>query len=367
MTLAGALRADAPMVSLLSRGIEAGALCHKVRQRAYQRTQTHRDVQERRARFYDAIWRDAAQALGWSITDLTWDLMEMRLGSRLLRVRKNSTSLDDQVTAIVAGDKFAVHKLLSERGIPVPSHVLCAVGDWKGAWSFVRATAGPCVVKPARGTARGEGITSGVRTRGRLVAAMMIAGSCCSDILIERQVAGNAYRLLFFDGDFLDAVLRRPPVVKGDGTSTVRELIDAENRHRIDGGIRVSQSLVRIDAEMRNTLADQRYGLRSVPASGSLVRLKNVVADNRREDNVAVAASMCSDVIHTAAAAAQAVGVRLAGVDIMTPDPGVPLSAAGGAIIEVNTDPGHYYHYLREGEIVPLATIILERLAAADM
>ena len=55
----------------------------------------------------------------------------------------------------------------------------------------------------------------------------------------------------------------------------------------------------------------------------------------------------------------------MAGVDIMTPDPGVPLSTAGGVVIEVNTSPGHYYHYLREGEIVPLATIILERLAAA--
>lgn len=366
MTLAGALRADAPMVSLLSRGIEAGAMCYKVRQRAYWRTQSHRDVHERRRRFYDSVWRDAAQAVGWSVTTLAPDLMEIRSGRRRLRVLKNSTSLDDAITETIAADRFVVYKLLRERGIPVPSHMLCARGDWAKAWSFVRAAAGPCVVKPARGSAGGDGITTGVRTRGRLAAAMVMAGSNCGDIVIEQQIAGHVYRLLFLDGDFLDAVLRRPPVVKGDGTSTVRELIDAENRHRTDGGIQASQTLVKIDPEMRNTLADQGYGLHSVPASGSLVRLKNVVADNRREDNVAVAASMCAEVIQAAAAAAEAVGARLAGVDIMTPDPGVPLSAAGGVVIEVNTSPGHYYHYLREGEIVPLATIILERLAAAD-
>jgi len=354
------------MVSLLSRGIEAGSLCYKVRQQAYIRRQTKRDVDERRGRFYDSVWRDAAQAVGWSVTNLAPDLMEIRSGRRFLRVRKNSTSLDDAITETIAADRPAVYKLLRERGIPVPSHVVCAAGDWTKAWSFVRAAAWPCVVKPARGSAGGVGITTGVRTRGRLARAMAMAGSHCSEIVIEQQIAGHVYRLLFFDGEFLDAVLRRPPVVKGNGTSTVRELIDAENRHRIDGGIHASQSLVKIDWEMRNTLADQGFGLHYVPASGSLVRLKNVVNDNRREDNVAVAASMCAEVIQAAAAAAEAVGARLAGVDIMTPDPGVPLHAAGGVVIEVNTSPGHYYHYLREGESVLVATIILERLAAAE-
>jgi cyanophycin synthetase len=67
----------------------------------------------------------------------------------------------------------------------------------------------------------------------------------------------------------------------------------------------------------------------------------------------------------TGARAAEAVGVRLAGVDVITPDPSLSLDEAGGVVIEVNTTPGYYYHYYKRDGRVPVATLILERLVKA--
>ena len=87
-----------------------------------------------------------------------------------------------------------------------------------------------------------------------------------------------------------------------------------------------------------------------------------VVNDNRREDNVSATADLCVAVVAAGAEAAAAVGARLAGVDVITPDPSAPLGEAGGVVIEVNAAPGHYYHYYKRDGRVPVATLILERL-----
>jgi cyanophycin synthetase len=102
-----------------------------------------------------------------------------------------------------------------------------------------------------------------------------------------------------------------------------------------------------------------------VPAAGEVVLLKHVVNDNRREDNVSAAAFLCAEVVQAGAEAAAAVGTRLAGVDVITPDPARPLAEAGGVVIEVNQSPGYYYHYYKREGRVPVATLILERLVEA--
>lgn len=85
-------------------------------------------------------------------------------------------------------------------------------------------------------------------------------------------------------------------------------------------------------------LRERGYSLDSVPRDGELVRLKTVVSDNHRDENVDAMAKLCRAIAE--AAAAQAVGARLAAVDLITSDPQAPLTRPGGAIIEVNTTPG---------------------------
>jgi hypothetical protein len=54
--------------------------------------------------------------------------------------------------------------------------------------------------------------------------------------------------------------------------------------------------------------------------------------------------------------------VRLAGIDLITRDPRVPLAESGGAILEVNAPPNFYFHYQKSDASFPVAHHVLSRL-----
>jgi cyanophycin synthetase len=94
------------------------------------------------------------------------------------------------------------------------------------------------------------------------------------------------------------------------------------------------------------------------------VAVKGVVNQNRATENESVLSAVHPAVIETGRRAAGALGVELAGVDVMTPDFGEPLEQAGGVVIEVNTTPALHHHYLVRSPdaAVPVADRILEGL-----
>ncbi len=350
--------------SVTSLSLRALAECYKVREMRRRHASATRVTRKRRSQFYEAAWTEAAACANGSITELGGGLLEIRCGNARLRVRDNLTSLDDAVTLKVAGDKAIVYGLLEDRAILVPSHVVCAAGDLTTARRFLSSLGKPCVVKPARGTGAGAGVTTGVRTVPRLITALARAGAHCGEVIVEEEVGGDNLRLLYLDGELIDSVRRLPPVVRGDGISSIGKLIENENADRLKNGTDAGQTLLNIDSELRGTLRSQGYRVQSVPEAGSIVKLKSVVNDNRGDDNLAVD-RLSADIVESGARAAEAVGVRLAGVDVITPDPYLSLNEAGGVIIEVNTTPGYYYHYHKRDGRVPVATLILERLVKA--
>ena len=349
-----------PTDTLTGRALRFGARLQKLDRWRHR----PRRVQSRarRSAFYRTSWEQAAASVGASISYLDDQLAEIRCGDSVLRVRGNVTSLDDPVTLSVAGNKSLVLRLFDEHGIPAPRHCCCRCDDLAAALRFTSGLGRACVVKPARSTGGGQGITTGVRGRVALVAAMARAGGYCNDLVIEEHVDGANFRLLYLDGELLDAVERRPPSVRGDGSSTLRRLIEAENAERESRGIEVCQSFLNIDRELRQTLRAAGRDLSYVPQPGETVQLKHVVSENRRDDNMGATGRVCASLAQSGAQAAAAVGARLAGVDVITADPSVPLAESGGVVVEVNTTPGFYYHYMTAGEPVPVALLILQQL-----
>jgi D-alanine-D-alanine ligase-like ATP-grasp enzyme len=315
-----------------------------------------------RTAFYDECWRDAAAAVGATIRPIGGGFQEIARGGRKLRVFEQFSPLDTHTTLAVAGNKPVVYGLLADAGLPVPRHVEYTTRDLGPARRFLAEAPGPCVVKPARNTGGGTGVTTGIISTAQLVRATVAAAGFSPTLLVEEQVAGDNFRLLYLDGRFLDAIVRRPPHVTGDGRSSVRDLVKAANADRAREGAGIGQTLLDRDLDLRRTLAGQGLRPSSVPAPGQRVVLKTVINQNSGADNLAAAHRLCAEVIDAGARAAAAVGVRLAGVDVITPDPGVPLATSGGAIGEVNTTPGFYYHYRRSGEPFRVAEHILRHV-----
>jgi len=313
---------------------------------------------------YVDLWRHAAEEIAAEFVALPGGLCEVRLGERVTRTWEQLVMLDDPVTLRIAGDKAFVHQLLASHGLPVPVYRRFHWTRLGAAAAFVREQGEPCVVKPRCGTGGGAGVTTGVRTATDLTLAAAYAAMYSAELLVERQVPGDCYRLLYLDGTLLDAVRRHLPRVTGDGRSTIAQLIAAENRRRGRVAQRAVVDSLPADLDCRWALRAAGWSLRAVPPAGREVVVRGATRWGGEADNESVRAILGGPLIAEGARAAAALGVRLAGVDVMTSDPGRGLRASGGVITEVNTTPGLHYHYqVRNREaMVPVAVSILRSL-----
>lgn len=329
----------------------------------------HKDPRRREAGrqlagFYERAWREASARRGASYEALGAGIGEIGFAGRRIRVMENYSPIDDPVTLAVAGNKPLTYRILAEHRLATPRFEVFTLKDLGRAVAFLERGGRECVVKPSSGTGGGRGITTGIRRRWHLTRAAAAAAVYGDDLLIEEQLRGDNYRLLYLDGVLLDAFARRPPYVIADGRSTIHRLVRLANGARLRHGSGLSQGLLTIDLDMRRTLEKQRLSLNSVPAEGTIVTLKTVINENCGSDNTSATHLLCHSIIEDGARAARAVGVRLAGVDILTPDPSVPLAESGGAILEVNTPPNYYHHYHKRDGAFPVAVHVLNRLLA---
>jgi cyanophycin synthetase len=294
-------------------------------------------------------------------------ISEISLNGAYTRVSDYTSEIDSPVTCALLHEKALVHQILKQHDLPVPRHACFSLKDMGPATAFLKRSQRDCVVKPANGSGAGRGITTGIRSVRHLARAAAVASVYSDDLLIEEQVPGESYRLLYLDGQLIDALVRRPPSIVGDGRSTVAQLVRVVNEQRVKDRAASSQALLPIDFDMRRTLAKQGLSLRSVPAKGQRVTLKMVVNDNCGSDNSTATELLDRSIIEAGRRAVEVLRVRYAGIDIMTPDPSVPLEQAGGVILEVNATPGLYYHYHKSDGAFPAALHVLKRLLLEDV
>jgi cyanophycin synthetase len=311
----------------------------------------------------ERIWREAAEELGATCVSLGRGFLELRLGSKMTRVRRSMLMLDDGVTLELALDKEIGHRLLTAANLPVPDYVSLEDADITPAMGLLARSAGGCVVKPSASFA-GRGITCNVLEPRELKVAVRRAAGFGYPVLVEQMMPGENYRFTLLEGELLDVVHRARPRVLGNGEASIAELIRLENARRIAQGGAAGLGLVRLDLDCVLTLKRQGLTLSSVPARGEELVVKNVVNDNGVDDNRTVREEMSPDLIEEVRAAADALGVRFAGVDLLTPDLSKGLREAGGAINEVNTTPDllHHYEVADRARASRIAVPILRRL-----
>jgi cyanophycin synthetase len=319
--------------------------------RARARRAHRRLLGDRRASVAESMWRAGAEAIGAETTVLAPGVLELRLGDRVTRVRGEATQFADVVSRAIADDKPLGLRLLAEAGVPVPEHAVVRTGEEPA--SILARVGAPCVVKPLAGSG-GEGVTGAVVTPAQLRRALVYAGRSGPEALVEREVEGDSYRVLVLDGAVLDVLRRARPRVRGDGRSTVEELVFGEYEARLrDEGAGGLKHFV-VDLDCLFTLARQGITLESVPADGEEV----VVKTASNYGGPAETAALDSPLAGTAVAAARALGVRLAGVDLVAPD------ETGGVVLEVNPVPGLSHHVNVLEGARPVAAEILRALLA---
>lgn len=316
-----------------------------------------------RNRFYRSLWESAAIRIGATFRDWGFGLYRIERDGVLTVVRHSSIMVDDHLRLELMGNKALTYEILEEKGCTVPLHAVFARTDIAPADEFMARNKGPFVVKPASGTGGGRAVTTNVVGRRGLNRASRRAGCYDEHLIIEEQIAGASFRLLYLDGEFIDAVRRDPPIVTGDGRHSIRSLVRQENLRRLTGDI-VALSPLEIDCDAHNYLAFKGLRAGSIPEAGKTIIVKQAVNENAAEQNHCIKDEVHPHTIALGQRLLADLGVRFAGLDVICQDISCPLTPDNGCINEINTTPGIHHHYLisSPGEGTPVAELVLRHL-----
>ena len=293
------------------------------------------------------------------------NLFQLGWGSRQKRLQATITGATNHVAVGIASDKQLTKTLLDQAGVPVPAGA--TVTTLEQALREARRIRGPVTVKPLDAN-QGKGVTVNCATPEEIGRAFDFARKYGRHVIVEEFLQGRDYRVLVTGRKVAAASWRRPPHVTGDGVSTVRELVDVENRNpaRGDGHTNILTKIPLDDLALQ-VLASQGYDLDSVPAEGSVVDLRgnaNLSTGGTAEDVTDLLPEETRDICIRAA---RTIGLDVAGIDIVCQDIARPLREQNGGIIEVNAAPGIRMHqYPSRGTPRDAGAAIVDALFGED-
>jgi cyanophycin synthetase len=272
----------------------------------------------------------------------TGSLVQFGWGSKQHRILAAETDRTSAIGESIAQDKELTKALLKSVGVPVP--VGRPVRDAEEAWTVACEIGLPVVVKPQYGN-QGRGVAVNLTTREQVVAAFEAALQEGSSIMVEKFAPGCDHRLLVVGDAVVAAARRQPPLVVGDGTRTIEQLVAEVNTDPRRGEDHAtSLSKLRLDAIGLAVLAEQGLTAESIPAAGQTVILRRNANLSTGGSATDVTDNVHPDLAARAVDAARIVGLDIAGVDVVCVDAAVPLEQQDGVIVEVNAAPGLRMH-----------------------
>lgn len=157
-------------------------------------------------------------------------------------------------------DKERFKLLLEKGGVSCPKGAVFDAESYKDALRFFLSKRGEVVVKPVVGN-KGRGVTVAVAEEHGFSAAWAEAKKYGGNkIIVEDYFSPDAkeVRVLVVDGRFSAAYYKTPPIVTGDGKSTIRELVDDKNDERLESPAEWNKP-IRIDRIRRGFIKKQGY------------------------------------------------------------------------------------------------------------
>ena len=269
-------------------------------------------------------------------------MVQFGWGSKQRRIQAAETDRTSAVAESIAQDKELTKRLLQAAGVPVPDGR--PVDNADDAWAAAQEIGAAVVVKPQDGN-QGKGVTVNLTTESQVRTAYAEAFKISDEVLVERYLHGQDHRVLVVGNRLVAAARREPPMVIGDGVHTVRNLVDRVNRDPRRGtGHATSLTKIRFDDIALARLAEDGLTADSIPARGMRVILRNNANLSTGGTATDVTDDVHPDFAARAIAAAQMVGLDLAGVDIVCNNVLRPLEEQGGGIVELNAAPGLRMH-----------------------
>lgn len=280
--------------------------------------------------------------------DIPWirlnnqSLVQLGYGKNQVRFRATMTEKTSCIAVDIASNKDETKRLLQEQAIPVANGI--TISSEAGVDDAIRKVGFPLVFKPLDGN-HGRGISINIKTRDEAIAAYEHAAKVSHKVIVEKFVTGYDFRVLVIDNKMVAAALRDPAHVKGNGHSTIQQLIDLENTDPRRGyGHENVLTLIAVDRDTLDLLDKKGYTLDTVPAKGEKVFVKSTANLSTGGTSVDVTDHVHPQNVFICERISKIIGLDICGIDIMANNLTEPLTETGGVILEVNAAPGFRMH-----------------------
>ncbi len=280
--------------------------------------------------------------------DIPWirmgsnSLIQLGYGVNQVRFQATITQNTSSIAVDIACNKELTKKMLDDANIPVPKGDICV--DEEDLDAAIARIGYPLVLKPLDGN-HGKGASINVKDRATAVAGLAHAQQYSRKVIVEKFITGFDFRVLVINNQVIAAAQRVPAHVKGDGSSTIEQLIAKENLDPRRGyGHENVLTEILIDRDSLDLLEKRGYTLETIPKKGDTVYLKSTANLSTGGTSVDVTEMMHPENVFLCERVARIIGLDVCGIDIMAPNLTQPLKESGGAILEVNAAPGFRMH-----------------------
>ncbi len=291
---------------------------------------------------------DAAKARNIPWYNLTEGTSYTQLGHGVKQRRFQATVTDASgiIGHSIADDKDWTKQILGDAGLAVPQGYTCH--SWEEAQEAAEWIGWPVVTKPLAGN-HGRGVTTGIASledlKSGYEAALERVRDDSGGVIVERYIAGEDHRMLVIGGKLVAAARRRPAHVTGDGKSTIRALVEKENRDPRRGvGHENLLTQIHVDDQTLRMLDQAGLSLDSIPADDDMVFLKSTANISTGGTATDLTDEVHPEIKFQMERIARHVGLDIIGIDLLAETLARPLDQQSAGVVEVNAGPGFRMH-----------------------
>lgn len=255
-------------------------------------------------------------------------------GTKEVVFSRSLTNLVDPRAIACASDKAMTKDILRRAHLRAPAGITLDRDDQAAARAFLSSSkADRFVVKPVA-SSLGKGVVVNLAA-DEVLEQMRLSPP--GRLLIEEYITGTELRVAVVGDRVVGALILHPANVIGDGVHTIEELASLKTVERLKNpALRSIDGGIYLDDEKRSFLAGAGRTVSDIPAKGEKVVLSRYRSMMRGGETESALNRMNDSLKQVCVAAARAIRLPLAGIDLILSDrPETP----GAFILEVNARP----------------------------